>query len=209
MQPSLLALVTRLNKIGLPLFAIVMISFSAFAIDTTDTTGRVQTSLTMMLASVNFQYVLNDVTPNVSYLTLADNFLRAATAMIVVVTGWSCLASVLHRHFDDDFVQTMDRIVGITLVSLWSLFLVPLVHPSVREIIYPRWAPMIAQQKNCLVSYSYTTQEMGASTLAKIQNVVAALRSKKHAADERSHKLDQDEMAKEDGRNVRNPIGRE
>jgi hypothetical protein len=81
--------VYHLSNVILPFFLIVSLSWLSLAL-VNDISSRLVTSLTMLLTSVTFKFVVASSLPNVSYTTLCDSYLNVGMLFQSFV---ACLAA--------------------------------------------------------------------------------------------------------------------
>ena len=75
-------------------------------------------TLTLVLTTVAWKYVVSDKLPKIAYLTLFDWYIVAAF-FFIFMTG---IENIIVTLVDNDQAATVDLYVGIAIVSLWLLW---------------------------------------------------------------------------------------
>lgn len=111
---------------------IVVLSWVVFLLEAGELGNRLAVSVTLLLATVAFSYVVSGITPRISYLTLLDWFLLGCFALIFL----SALESVLVY-----FLQRRGRGAVLTArVDRWSLAAFPVLFLLLNLLL---WAPVL------------------------------------------------------------------
>ncbi len=100
---------------------IVALSWIVFLMDAGDLGNRSTVSVTLLLATVAFSYVVSGITPRISYLTLLDWFLLGCFALIFLSAAESVLVHSLQRRGKEAAVTA--RIDRWSLAAFPALFL--------------------------------------------------------------------------------------
>lgn len=79
---------------------------------------RMAITLTLVLTTVAWKYVIADKLPKISYLTLFDWYIMAAF-LFIAVTG---IENVVVTLVDQDHAGTVDFYVGVTICGLWLVW---------------------------------------------------------------------------------------
>eukprot|EP00485_Elphidium_margaritaceum_P005657 CAMPEP_0202685720 /NCGR_PEP_ID=MMETSP1385-20130828/1551_1 /ASSEMBLY_ACC=CAM_ASM_000861 /TAXON_ID=933848 /ORGANISM="Elphidium margaritaceum" /LENGTH=537 /DNA_ID=CAMNT_0049340147 /DNA_START=39 /DNA_END=1652 /DNA_ORIENTATION=+ len=108
----------------IPIFLIVLSSFSVFAIAPSEPGERLQLSLTVLLTFAAFQHTVSESLPETPGNIIVDWYILAAYLIQAAVIGFTCLIAYL---IDDDDIrdhETEHRIDFIFCVGLGSLWIV-------------------------------------------------------------------------------------
>lgn len=100
---------------------IVVLSWVVFLLEAGELGNRLAVSVTLLLATVAFSYVVSGITPRVSYLTLLDWFLVGCFALIFLSTLESTLVYFLQRSGKGAAV--IARVDRLSLAAFPVLFL--------------------------------------------------------------------------------------
>jgi glycine receptor alpha-3 len=110
---------------------IVMLSWAVFLLDSGELGNRLAVSVTLLLATVAFSYVISGITPRISYLTLLDWFLLGCFALIFLSAVESVVVYFLRRRGKG----------AATQVDRWSLAAFPVFFLLFNALI---WAPAVS-----------------------------------------------------------------
>jgi Neurotransmitter-gated ion-channel ligand binding domain len=105
--------------VTLPLFVIVLLSFSVFWMEPAAFSDRMNISFIGILTAVAYQLVMSEVLPRIAYVTWMNAFLSLSFLMMVATV------------FVDMLVGTLDRRGEIALahrVDVWCRWLFPLIY---------------------------------------------------------------------------------
>lgn len=100
-----------ITNLVFPLFLLVSLTGTAFAVPYEDAADRLSVSLTLLLTVVAYKFVVASTLPAVAYLTWLDKYSLAALCVLSLVVAENALASVLGEAFD--------TAAQITCVSVW------------------------------------------------------------------------------------------
>merc|ERR1712060_512827 len=78
--------------------------FAVFAVDVGNVADRLGVSLTLVLASVAYKYVVSDKLPNISYLTLCDFYVLGSFFFTALVVCQNAVVSLCGSAKDYDKV---------------------------------------------------------------------------------------------------------
>ena len=133
--PTLSMAVVVTRKVGywafnvvLPLYLITSVSCASFAVPPEEVADRCSITMTMMLTTVAYKYLISDRLPTISYLTLIDQYvlvnmlLQVAFIIIIVVQGG--IANTGNYAANSQPYQI--RFV-VFLTVIWTIFHVALV----------------------------------------------------------------------------------
>jgi len=110
-----------------------LICVTAFCIPVTyedagrDTLGdgivdRLSVTLTMMLTSVTFKFLIHDELPKISYFTMLDRFLAQHFVFIFILTLWFALGPLILDNKVDDWIVMYCMIGYLVLLTFWWCF---------------------------------------------------------------------------------------
>ena len=85
-------------NIGLPNFLLSVLVFTSFAISPSDLADRLSVTLTLVLTSVAFKYMVAQELPRISYLTLLDKYILLSFAFLALVGGQNTLAAMVENE---------------------------------------------------------------------------------------------------------------
>jgi hypothetical protein len=97
-------------KVLMPLTLIVAMSWSVFWISPAKFGSQIGMSATSMLTLIAFQFAMASIFPRLSYFTLLDGFITAATALVFLALVESLATSYLVSTDRTDLAVRMDRI---------------------------------------------------------------------------------------------------
>jgi len=83
---------------------------------------RLSVTLTMMLTSVAFKFLVADELPKISYFTMLDRFLAQHFTFIFILTMWFAIGPYILDNKDDDWLVMYGMIVFLILLTFWWLF---------------------------------------------------------------------------------------
>lgn len=110
------------------IFLITTISFSAFSFSYTLTTTRLQPTITLILTSISYKWVVNRSLPPIAYLTILDIYSVFSIFFLSILSCWHVLIGYFHNNIDLTWV---DRgfLIGITIIYLiYHIFLIIYLH---------------------------------------------------------------------------------
>ncbi|CAK9008561.1 unnamed protein product [Durusdinium trenchii] len=81
-------------NIALPNFLLSMLVFTSFAIPKEDLADRLSVTLTLVLTSVAFKYMVAQELPRISYLTLLDTYILVSFAFLALVGGQNAFSAL-------------------------------------------------------------------------------------------------------------------
>lgn len=87
-------------NIGLPNFLLSLLVFTSFAIERQDLADRLSVTLTLVLTSVAFKYMVSQELPRISYLTLLDVYVLVSFTFLALVGGQNAFSSLLSDGFE-------------------------------------------------------------------------------------------------------------
>jgi uncharacterized membrane protein len=112
---------------------IVVLSWVVFLLDAGNLGSRFGVSITLILATVAFRYVVSEITPRVSYLTLLDWFLLGCFVLIFLSALETVTVHLVQRRGTGAaMARRIDR---------WSLAAFPLLFLLFNFLL---WAPVLA-----------------------------------------------------------------
>ena len=97
-------------KVLMPLMLIVAMSWSVFWINPAKFGPQIGMSATSMLTLIAFQFAMGSVLPHLSYFTLLDGFITAATGLVFLALVQSLTTSYLVSVDRTEIALRMDRI---------------------------------------------------------------------------------------------------
>jgi hypothetical protein len=112
---------------------IVVLSWAVFLLDAAELGDRLAVSVTLLLATVAFSYVVSGITPRISYLTLLDWFLLACFALISLSAVESLFVHYLQRRGKGA--------VDTARIDRWSLAAFPVAFLLLNLLL---WLPALA-----------------------------------------------------------------
>ena len=113
-------------NIVVPLLVINGISLGSFAIPSSDTADRLSVSMTMVLTLVAFKLQISDKLPDLSYLTLLDEFVLASFFFVGFISVQNIFSSGEVADMSDDSDDLAAWIfVGVYIAgTIWTLLVV-------------------------------------------------------------------------------------
>lgn len=100
------------------IFLITIVSISTFGIDRTMIHNRIQSTLTILLTSVSFKWVINRTLPAVNYVTSLDLYSILNIIFLCVL----CAAHAFIGHFSKYFItKEIDLYIMIGFIGLFIL----------------------------------------------------------------------------------------
>jgi hypothetical protein len=111
-------------KVILPLFLIVMMSWSVFWIDPSSAGTQIAVATTSMLTLIAYRFAIDTLVPKVSYLTKMDQFIVVGTVLVFLTLMQVVLTSRLAQIGREKLAKRIDRL------SRWvfpGLFVVALI----------------------------------------------------------------------------------
>ncbi len=111
---------------------ILVLSWVIFLMDAGEIGNRSAVSVTLLLATVAFSYVVSGITPRVSYLTLLDWFLLGCFGLIFLSMLETVVVYLLHRRGT--------RAAVAARIDRWSLALFPVLFLLVNALL---WVPVL------------------------------------------------------------------
>lgn len=112
---------------------IVALSWVVFLLDAGELGNRSAVSVTLLLATVAFSYVVSGITPRISYLTLLDWFLFGSFVLIFLSCLETAVVYLLRR-------RGMDA-AGTLRIDRWSLAVFPVIFLLFNVLL---WARVVA-----------------------------------------------------------------
>jgi hypothetical protein len=114
-----------LYRVGMYNFFLSFTSVCTFAINLTELGDRVGFLITLILASVAFQFIVSQYLPNVSYLTLLDKYTFAVFVCICMLL--LVLSLIGTRDYTDEYRITLDMYcfwayVGVLIILQLTFF---------------------------------------------------------------------------------------
>jgi hypothetical protein len=116
-----------LIQVLLPLTAVGLMAWAVFWIDSAIVTTRVGVVVTTMLTLIAYRFMLGNLVPRLSYLTLLDYFMLCITSMVLFTLFVMAGASFLNSMGREDIVARIDRtgrivyplLLAVVTVILW------------------------------------------------------------------------------------------
>ena len=99
----------ELRKIVFPLFIIVLMAMASLGLEPDKTDARIAAPTGMMLATIGFQYVIQETMPKLAEATRLDNYITVCMLLIMLVVG--------ETLFVKQWLEGMERFGGATLVA--------------------------------------------------------------------------------------------
>ena len=110
-------------NIGLPNFLLSVLVFTSFAISPEDLEDRLSVTLTLVLTSVAFKYMVAQELPKISYLTLLDKYILLSFTFLALVGGQNTLAAVVKVDYGTFPIVDVSRYVIETIFLLIHVLL--------------------------------------------------------------------------------------
>ncbi|HEX7184616.1 MAG TPA: hypothetical protein VF756_22520 [Thermoanaerobaculia bacterium] len=111
---------------------LVILSWVVFLQEPGDIGNRSTVSVTLLLATVAFSYVISGITPRISYLTLLDYFLLGSFFAIFLSALENVVVYLLHKR------GSADRSSLTTRIDRWSLVLFPVAFLVFNALLWAR-----------------------------------------------------------------------
>jgi len=109
-----------IQKIFLPLFLIVMMSWAVFWIDPGIMPAQIGISTSAVLTLIAFLFSLGQLLPRLSYLTRADRFVMGATILVFVAFGEALLTTGLASKDRKATALRIDRVARLVVPALFA-----------------------------------------------------------------------------------------
>ncbi len=109
-----------IQKIFLPLFLIVVMSWAVFWIDPDIMPAQVGISTSAVLTLIAFLFSLGQLLPRLSYLTRADRFVMGATILVFLAFGEALLATGLASRKRKAAALRIDRAARVIVPMLFA-----------------------------------------------------------------------------------------
>lgn len=121
-------------NIYIPICLLTTMTFASFLIPVGDVADRLSVTLTLVLASVAFKYVVAQELPRISYLTSCDIYVFANFVFIFLVVGENCLAGWLAAK-NEELGQQFEEYATVSFVVAYGLL----------TLVYALWISMAAR----------------------------------------------------------------
>ena len=121
-----------INNIVILMFIITLLSFVSFAVDSSETGEKLSVSLTLLLTSVAFKFVVTSSLPPVSYMTILDRYILGSLLFIFLITVDNSLASWVKKKTKSNNFEWYSLYVAIVLFVLMHIYFLWL---SVRAVL--------------------------------------------------------------------------
>ena len=112
-----------IQKIFLPLFLIVVMSWAVFWIDPAIMPAQVGISTSAVLTLIAFLFSLGQLLPRLSYLTRADRYVMGATILVFVAFGEALLTTGLASRDRKEKALRIDRVARFVVPALFGAVL--------------------------------------------------------------------------------------
>ena len=99
-------------KVILPILIVVIISFSVFWMDVNNLSDRMFVSMTGLLTSVAYQFIISESLPRLSYITLMDIILSFSYCLMAVMVVLNVYINYIH-------IEYYEKSLKINLNSRW------------------------------------------------------------------------------------------
>ena len=99
-------------NIALPNFLLSVLVFTSFAIAQESLADRLSVTLTLVLTSVAFKYMVAQELPKISYLTLLDKYILLSFTFLALVGGQNTLAAIVEQREGDFPIVDASRFCG-------------------------------------------------------------------------------------------------
>lgn len=93
-------------NVFLPVFLLTAMQFSVFAVEVADVADRLGVTLTLVLASVAYKYVVSEKLPNISYLTMCDFYVLGSFMFMAAVVCQNAAGGFVSQ---DDLDAAVDQ----------------------------------------------------------------------------------------------------
>jgi len=103
------------------IFLITVSALTVFSINLKLPANRLQTTYTILLASISFKWVINRSLPPVSYLTSLDKYAIACIFYVCVLAAWHGLIGSYWPVLGEEYSRTLDKCI---LVFFFIVFIV-------------------------------------------------------------------------------------
>lgn len=111
-------------KIILPLVLIVTMSWVVFWIPLAVTAPRIGLPATVMLTLIAYRYSIDQIIPQISYLTRIDMFILLATVLVYFSLIETAIAAALHERNHKKWARQLDRVCRVVFPLLFVLCIV-------------------------------------------------------------------------------------
>ena len=108
-------------KIILPLMLIVSMSWVVFWIPLSATAPRIGLPATVMLTLIAYRYSIDQILPQISYLTRIDLFIILATILVYIALIETAIATALHGKERKEWARRLDRVCRFVFPILFVL----------------------------------------------------------------------------------------
>ena len=147
-----------IGNIVIPLILIILCCFASLVIPAEDIADRLSVTITLMLATVAFRFVLTSLLPPVPYLTWMDYYI---TFSFVVVAAFiaenACAAFVPSTIFSDElikyhyvlwlFMGNIDRLFGVIVMMALLIVNIFFIVAMCTNICRYSWSAMDKQDR--------------------------------------------------------------
>ena len=111
-------------KIILPLMLIVSMSWVVFWIPLSATAPRIGLPATVMLTLIAYRYSIDQILPQISYLTRIDLFILLSTILVYITLIETAIATALHNREKNHLARRLDWICRIVFPILFAICVV-------------------------------------------------------------------------------------
>jgi hypothetical protein len=134
-----------LTNVILPLFLIISMALSSFALPPDKLDVRLAIILTLLLTAVAFKYVVAGYLPKVSYVTLLDGYVITAYLALVLIGAENCFA---FQYSDMAVTRTHDLNFAIWFAASWGfIHVIILIATLFPNLIYQSWDSVVKVQQ--------------------------------------------------------------
>jgi hypothetical protein len=111
-------------KVILPLFLIVLMSWSVFWIDPSSAGTQIAVATTSMLTLIAYRFAIDSQVPKVSYLTKMDQFIVVGTVLVFLTLMQVVLTSRLAQLGREKLAKRIDRFSRLIFPGMFVVALI-------------------------------------------------------------------------------------
>ena len=111
-----------LMNVFFPIFVLILLDFSCYAIELSDYNSRLNVSLIVLLTLAAFRFSLSDSLPKLGYLTVFDIYDFSGLMFILVECIFNFLISLYVSDYDSSELRHVDYIFHLIIFATWILW---------------------------------------------------------------------------------------